>query len=276
MPMFKYVAKAFVFHWNLLMVFAAIALAVISGKTGVILPLAAAVEIIYLAALSTNPRFRKLTDATEQYDDTPRISSPKTERILSALSDQDRRQFGGLKDLCLELRRITLRVKEGESKNITEIKDDGINRLLWIYLKLLHSKGVLESFFKTIDRKEIESSIWRTMQRISEMGEEQDDTPDASKRRKSLKDMLETSELRLKNYENAMKNHEFIGIELERLSSKIASIAEMGIGRQDADFISTEIDLISDSVRQTEQTVNDIEFLTGLSFDDKDIPALLE
>lgn len=271
MPMFKYVRKAFMLHWNLLAVTSASVFAIISGHPGVVLPLAAAAEIVYLAALSTNPRFHKFIDAAERPSETPEISSPKTEQILSVLSPQDRGQFEKLRHLFLELRRIT-QIKETKTGG----KDDGINRLLWIYLKLLRSKSVTESFFKTVDKKEIEDNIWRAMQRLTEMGPEENDDPDKAKRRNSLKDTLATYDLRLKNYENAMKNYEFIGIEIERLSSKIASIAEMGISRQDADFISSEIDLVSDSVRETEQTMNDIESITGFSFRDKDIPTLLE
>jgi len=270
MPMLKYVRKAFMLHWNLLAVGSATAFAAISGHPGVILPLAAAGEIIYLAAVSTHPRFQKFIDATERQSETPELSSPRGEHILSVLSPQDREQFEKLRRLFLELRRIT-QVKDSEAG----FKDDGINRLLWIYLKLLRSKSVTESFFKTVNKKEIEDNIWRAMQRLTEMGDEENDDPDKAKRRNSLRDMLATYDLRLKNYENAMKNYEFIGIEIERLSSKIASIAEMGISRQDADFISSEIDLVSDSVRETEQTMNDIESITGFSFEDKDIPTLI-
>ncbi len=61
----KYLKKAFLNHWNLLVVGAGTVFAVISGQPDVVLPILAAGELAYLGLLSTHPKFQKALDAQE-------------------------------------------------------------------------------------------------------------------------------------------------------------------------------------------------------------------
>ena len=47
-------------------------------------------------------------------------------------------------------------------------------------------------------------------------------------------------------------------LEIQRLPSKIAGLAEMAINRQDPEMITLEVDGVSESVAQTEQTMRSI------------------
>jgi hypothetical protein len=279
---FKYIKKAFVHHWNLLALAAGTALGVISGHPDVVLPLVAAGEVVYLAGLSTHSRFQSAVDAEEhkaarlQRDSR---SAQKAEAILKGLNDADRTRFEKLRALCNQLRLISHGVKgrsEPEAGLVDDMQMGSINRLLWIYLKLLYSKSALEQFFETIDENEIVKSIDKAKQRLGKMGEAtEDEKPDRTKRRKSLQDTLATSQARLDNYRRAQSNHEFIELELDRLYSKIAGLGEMGINRQDPNSISTEVDAVSASVEQTEKAMGELEFLTGLTAQDEEAPELL-
>ncbi len=279
---FKYIKKAFMHHWNILALAAGAAVGVISGHPDVVLPLVAAGEVVYLAGLSTHTRFQAAVDAEEhkaarlQQDSR---TAQKAEAILKGLKDDDRLRFERLRRLCTQLRLISQGVK-GRSAPEAGLVDDmqmsSINRLLWIYLKLLYSKSALEQFFDTIDEGEIEKSIDKAKARLAKMGEpSEDEKPDRAKRRKSLQDTLATSQARLDNYRRAQDNHEFIELELDRLYSKIAGLGEMGINRQDPNSISTEVDAVSASVEQTEKAMGELEFLTGLTAQDEEAPELL-
>jgi phage terminase Nu1 subunit (DNA packaging protein) len=159
---------------------------------------------------------------------------------------------------------------------ISGVHVSSINRLLWIYLKLLYSKNAMDAFFKTIDVEGIKSRIQRTRSRLEAMGPEDEDGENQALRRKSLKDTLTTACNRLKNYENSVENYEFIELELERLYSKIASLAEMGINRQDPNLINSEIDVVSSSIEKTEKAMNDLDFITDIPIQDEEPPSLLE
>lgn len=232
---FFYIKKAFLFHWNLLAVGAGTLLSFISGRPDVVLPLLAAGEVVYLALLSTHPKFRDAVDAENlklRQGSQQEEALRKSKMMLSALSYDDRQRYERLRSLCIQLRKIAKGVAgepEHEVAVIDDIRSSGINKLLWIYLKLLYSKASLEKFFKTIDEREIESEIEKLKARIEELGPEEEDSPSESKQRKSLVDTFNTSELRLKNYRLARENYRLIQIELDRLYSKIAGLSELSI-----------------------------------------------
>lgn len=279
--MVKYIRKAFYFHWNLLALATGIAVGIISGRPDVVFPALLALEVLYLAFLSSNKRFQDAVDAELRKMEKGVQLSPeeKLERILATLNNQDRRRYHRLKDLCLELRLIADKVKSGTEAELavrSNVQINNINRLLWMYLKLLYFKNALESFFAAINEEDIKARIHRTKKRIEAMGPQSQDTEKEALRRRSLLDTLATSLRRLENYKISMDNYDFIGLELERLHSKIASLAEMGINRQDPNLINSEIDVVTSSIEQTEKAMSELDFLDGLSTQDEEPPALLD
>ncbi len=280
--MLKYIQKAFLYHWNLLGVATGVAFAFVSGYPDVVLPLLAALELIYLAGLSSNSRFQDAVIAAERKnEETKRFSSASSARlneIFTALDNEDRGRYERLKDLCLELRHIADRIKgtiKTELEVISDVQIQSINRLLWMYLKLLYSKNALESYFKAININEIQARIKSAKVRLEAMGPKENDSETEAKRRESLVDTLKTSQKRLKNYRISTENYDFIGLELERLYSKIASLAEMGINQQDPNLITNEISVVSSSIEKAERTMDELDFITGFSSQDEEPPDLL-
>jgi hypothetical protein len=276
----NYIKKAFFYHWNLLGVATGVALAFISGYPEVVLPALAAMEILYLAVLSSNPRFQDAVIAGENTHQQKRQSQKalQLEKILASLTREDRNRYERLKNLCLELRNIADRVKGGVKNELGGISDvhlNSINHLLWMYLKLLYSKNALESYFKAIIVEDIQNRIERTEQRLEAMGPSTNDRETDVIRRESLADTLKTCHKRLKNYRTARDNYHFIELELERLNSKIASIAEMGINRQDPNLITGEISIVSSAIEQTEKSMEELDVFTNMSLPDEDPPDLL-
>jgi hypothetical protein len=144
-----------------------------------------------------------------------------------------------------------------------------------MYLKLLYSKNALESYFKAINVNEIEARIKRAKERLEAMGPENNDSEAEAIRRESLLDTLKTSRKRFENYRISTDNYDFIGLELERLYSKITSLAEMGINQQDPNLITNEISVVSSSIEKAERTMDELDFITGFSFQDEEPPDLL-
>lgn len=278
----KTLKAAFLYHWNLLYIGVFLALGLISGEPDIIYPFCTAIEIIYLAIVSSNPRFQNVVEAKNLENKSKKNTETEINepgQIINELNFEDRRQFTALQELCMKLRQLSEGIKGNadlEPEGVNKIQLENMNRLLWIYLKLLSSKTSLEKFFNAINEKEIKGNLESTESRIKALGPvEKDDTKEA-KHRRSLLDMHETLEARLKNYQNAKENYDFIQLELERLYSKISGIVEMSINHQDANLVSTEIDVVTSSVMQTEKTMQDIKSITGFSFEDEKPPALLK
>lgn len=267
--------KAALYHWNLLFVGVAGGLAVLSGRPDVVLPLAGAAEIAYLAILSANPRFQNLAVALEQAsgEDGGSVPEGNAAEILPTLPPADRARFQRLSDLCTRLRRLSVGDAGQEPLGIPDLQLQNIDRLLGIYLRLLAGKSNLERFFATVDHGELQRDLARARERLAALDAVADDPARTAKRRETVLDTIATIERRQDNYRLVQENHDSIVLELERLHTKIAGIAEMGIDRQDAASVGREIDLVTSSVEGTERTMREIEDLAGVNLAATATPA---
>ena len=263
---FTALKRAALYHWNLLFVGVAGAFAALSGRPDVVLPLAGAAEIAYLAILSSNARFQNLADAVDGASGDAGAEEPgETAATLAALAPADRARYQRLSGLCTRLRRLSVGDAGQEPLGIPDLQLQNIDRLLGIYLRLLAGKTNLERFFATVDREELRRDLDRARQRLAALDAAGEDPSRTAQRRETVLDTIATVEKRLDNYRLVQENHDSIVLELERLNTKIAGIAEMGIDRQDAASVGREIDLVSSSVEGTERTMREIEDLAGVS-----------
>ncbi|MDM8542989.1 hypothetical protein QUF90_18090 [Desulfococcaceae bacterium HSG9] len=266
----RYFIKAFLFHWNLLFVGGGAAAGLISGYPDIIIPLIAGIEVLYLAVVATRPRFQATIDLAERKKIVAAAAlSPQVEHILSTLNAGDRSRYHQLRKQIHKLRHISWGVQDGDSSadfsGVTDVAIEGINRLLGIYLKLLYSKNRLESFFENTDAEAIRADIKRARARLKDLGADKSKDLSKAKHREALEDTLKTSHQRIKNFQSAKENYDFIGLEVQRLHSKIAGLVEMGINRHQPELISSEINSVADSIRKTEGALSELELIDELS-----------
>ncbi len=282
----KYIKKAFLNHWNLLAFLGSIGFAMISGHPDVFVPLVLAGETTYLGVLGTHPKFQRYVDVQEHKavrEQGSVVVAEAFDRILKSLPPRLLRRFEGLRDRCLALRQIAQQMRASEELNagptpepLEDLQLSGLDRLLWIYLRLLYTHTMLERFFERTSEGQIQSEIKRLEDRIAHMPSE--DAAGTSPRqtiRKALLDNLETCRGRLENLHKAKENFELVEAEIERLENKISSITEMAINRQDPQFVSGQVDQVAASLVQTEQTMNDLQFATGLDPIDDAAPSII-
>lgn len=274
MGFLKYVGWAFKYHWNLLYLAVSGGIAFITGRPDIVLPAAAAIETAYIAILSTNQRFQNFVNAETSYNAKKTGEGPdkskSANQILMELDADDRRKFRKLQSLYVEFGK-----RDADALGVSDAQMQNINRLLWIFLKLLYSKKSLEKFFAAINESELKKGLSSAREKLNALGPENEDDAREVKHRRSLADTVHTLEMRLNNYQAARDNYDFMGIEIDRLYSKIAGIAEMGVNRQEPGSISSEIDIVSASVLHTEQTMRELEPLRGVSFDEEMPPEML-
>ena len=153
-----------------------------------------------------------------------------------------------------------------------EIRTPGLDRLLWLFLRLLLSKTALDQFLTTMSEAEITTRLEQLRKDLPEAQKAGGDDRIA----RSLQDSIAMSELRLDNYGRAKKNGQFVSIELDRIEQKIQALSEMAVNRQDPDFLSSQVDSAAESMRQTEKAVSELQHLTGLADELQEPPPLLE
>jgi hypothetical protein len=274
----KYIKKAFLNQWNLLVFLGSMGFAILSGHPDVAIPLVLAAETAYLGFIGTHPRFRRSVDVQEHKTAREHASVEAVERLLRALPPAQVRRFESLRDRCLGLRQIADQLRQPDGPTSVSSLDDiqltDLDRLLWIYLRTLYTRHMLERFLENTSREQIEAEIHRLEERIRRL-DKQPDSANRSRIRQSLEANLETGRARLVNLEKARENHELLQAETENLETKIQSITEMAINRGDAAAITGEVEQITQGLVRTEQAINDLGFATGADTFDLAVPSIL-
>jgi hypothetical protein len=276
-----YVKAAFLYHWNLLFVIGGGALAALSGKADALLPIVGGLEIAYLTGLIAIPKFRTAIDAREAAKSREAASAARVspaaqlslQQMLDTLPQASVQRFMALRQRCFEMRDIASRIRGqaagGDSGD--SIRTPALDRLLFLFLKLLMTKAGLDRFLRSSSEPELSLRLEDVKQRLAAAQAANDERVV-----NSLKDSVADAELRLDNYRKSKKDADFVDVELDRIETKIQALIEMGVSRQDPDALSHQVTAAADSMHQTEDAVNQLQHLTGLADSLAEPPAILE
>jgi hypothetical protein len=278
----EYVKHAFLFPWNLLAFVGGAALAAMSPHPDAFIPIVGALEIAYLTGLTAIPRFRTAIDAKiaarRRGDaDTPRVTGAaeqSLEKILESLPAPALRRFLLLRQRCFEMRSITSGIRgqaDTASDSAESIRTPALDRLLYLFLRLLVSQNGLDRFLRSTSEKDLDAKLSDVRARLETAKAANDERVT-----RSLQDSLADAELRLDNYRKAAKDAEFVAIELDRIETKIQALIEMGVSRQDPDYLSHQVTAAAESMQHTEAAVNQLQHLTGLADQIEEPPPILE
>ena len=287
----RYLKAAFTNRWNLLAFFGSMGFALLSGHPDVFAPLVLAGELAYVGLLSTHPKFQQYVDAQVAKvvrEQGTSSAEQNLQRMMNALPDVLRQRFRNLQARCLELRQIALELKDPSlvkspgttttwriNNPLEEMQLAGLDRLLWIYMRLLFTQYSLNRFLQRTSESQIQHDIIRIETQLQGVPATSED-PQQQKIRKTLEDNLATSRARMANLKKARDNYEIVRLEIDRLENKIQSLSELAINRQEPDFVSAQVDQVVTSMVQTEKTMNELEFATGLSVAEETVPELLQ
>jgi hypothetical protein len=266
----KYLKTAFLNQWNMLLFLGAAAFGVMSGHADVVLPLVAAGELAYVGLLATHPKFQKYVDAQDAKatrTDASASAQKALERITQSLPRESLDRFRSLRSRCLELQHIAMELKNpGKQPTALPFEDfqaDSLDRLLWIHLRLLYTEYALQRFLRKTSQQQMQEEIRGVKERLDRVPADTQSTQQ-QRIRKALEDNLSTLNDRLANLQKARDNYELVKLEIERLENKIQSLSELAVNRQEPDYISGQVDQVAASMLETEKTMNELQFATGL------------
>jgi hypothetical protein len=275
-----YIRAAFRYHWNLLFFLGGMGLAGLSGRPDAFVPVVLAGELAYLMAMLGIPRFRKAIDARVAAQDRDRravvsgaVSQQSLQSMLQSLPPASLQRFMDLRRRCVEMREIATGVRGQMDGNETadSIQTPALDRLLFLFLKLLVSQDGLRRFLRSASEQQLVSRVDDLKVRLGSIKDSGDE-----RMQRSLQDSLADAELRLDNYRKSAKDAEFVAIELDRIETKIQALIEMGVSRQDPDYLSHQVTAAAESMQHTEAAVNQLQHLTGLADQIEEPPAILE
>ena len=277
-----YVKHAFLYPWNLLFFVGGAALAAMSPHPDAFLPIIGALELAYLTGLSSIPRFRTAIDAKiaakaragRASTGASGSSQQSLERILESLPAPALRRFLLLRQRCFEMRSIASGIRgqaDTGPDSAESIRTPALDRLLYLFLRLLVSQNGLDRFLRSTSEKDLAAKLADVRTRF-----EAAKTTGDERVTNSLQDSVADAELRLENYRKAAKDAEFVAIELDRIETKIQALIEMGVSRQDPDYLSHQVTAAAESMQHTETAVDQLQHLTGLADQIEEPPAILE
>jgi hypothetical protein len=275
----KYLRKAFLLPWNLLAFFGGLAAAALSPWPDALLPMVLAGELAFLGGLVSIGRFRSAVDAEEhtrgrREGSGGRLPAATLSELLAGLPNDARVRFHRLRLRCLEMQKLAAGAR-GKSPLAADAGDDlrrgSLDRLLWIFLRLLVSQDALRRFLRSTTEAELgdrAADLERQLAAAKEANDERLVT--------SLTDSVALANLRLENYRKADQNAQFVLVELDRIESKIQTLTEMMVNRQDPDLLASQVDQAAASMNATETAIDELRQLTGITDQLVEPPPILD
>ncbi len=265
----EYLKRAFLYRWNLLFFLGGAAGAAISPWPDAILPLVMAAEITFLGALVSRPKFRDAIDA-QVHKEASTTTGESLADILNSIPPEARRRFETLRQRCLEMKSIARGVSGQPASSSEDLSTPALDRLLWIFLRLLVSQQALDRFLHSMNEPEIRARIEETKSKLATL------TAQDERIKHSLTDSIAAQQLRLENYKKANENSEFVRLELDRIEAKIQALVESTVNRQDPDALSSQIEGVAASVQSTEAAIRELQQITGVVNQMQEPPQILD
>ncbi len=270
----EYLKRAFLYRWNLLLFLGGCAAAALSPWPDAIVPLILAAEVAYLGGLISRARFRDAIDAQvyqqAQQNRTQALAGGESlAEIVNSLPQESRTRFNDLRSRCLEMKAIARGVGGQRTSSTEDLSTPALDRLLWIFLRLLVSQQGLERFLGSTSDAQIRGRLEEASAKLASFAQEE-------RFKRSLQDSVAAQELRLENYKKAGENAEFVRLELDRIEAKIQALAESSVNRQDPDALSSQIEGVAESVQSTENAIRELQQITGLVDQMQEPPAILD
>jgi hypothetical protein len=273
----EYLKRAFLYRWNLLLFLGGAAAAALSPWPDALLPLLLAAEVAYLGGLVSRPKFRDAIDA-QVYKEAQQpgarqgaaAGSESVIEIVNSLTPASRQRFESLRLRCLEMKSIARGVGSQSASSSEDLSTPALDRLLWIFLRLLVSQQGLDRFLRSTNDAEIRARIEEAKTKLNSAAAQEE------RFKHSLEDSVAVQELRLENYKKAGENAEFVRVELDRIEAKIQALVESSVNRQDPNVLSSQIEGVAESVQSTEAAIRELQQITGVVDQMQEPPAILD
>lgn len=268
--------RSFTWHWHLLGLGAGVAVAVLSGAPLLFLPFLAAAEISYLGFLGLNPRFQKvLKGQATQPPPLPADPALRFQQLMEFLSPADARRFTTLRQRCSEL--LNLRRSMGTKDGLSgsdDFRGESLDRMLWLFLKLLHQRSGLERFLGSTQLAPIEAELKSAADQLSS-AQARDAAAKLLESRlvTSIRERVLTIQERIDNHRKATESLELVTAEIDKTEQQITHLCEVGMTTDDSAALSVQVDSISASLQSSEEIFSQASF--SQIYDDEPAPPLL-
>lgn len=205
--------------------------------------LGAALELGYLATLSSSRRFQELVRG-ERLLAAKESWQARLDRTLARLSPASRQRYQRLLAQCRDILGIAEVLEEDSLVATRDLKSGGLNQMLWIFVRLLASREVLAENLARVERAAVEREVEALMARLAAAEPE-------STLHRSLSGTLEIQRRRLDNLARAAESLAVVDAELERIQQQVALLREESAVTGKAEALSGRLDAVSSAFGET-------------------------
>ncbi|MEO6526605.1 MAG: hypothetical protein ABIP93_08275 [Gemmatimonadaceae bacterium] len=269
-----YLKTAFLYHWNVGLLAVGVVASLLTWPDAM-LPLVGALEVMYLGGVVGIPKFRGAIDAQRHAAGKPapeKTTGPSLDQLVGDLDISARSRFATLKQRCLLMQGIAedLRSSGSVGDVAGSMRVNGLNQLLWGFLRLLHHQSALEKLLESMDG----DNIARKVKEVTD-GLEKAKLAGDDRITRSYEERLATANARVEHFERSRKDLLFVTAELDRIEDKIQALSEMAVNQADPNALSVQIDATAESMQATESRLSEFQLGTPVMPDLDSAPAIL-
>ncbi|HUI57263.1 MAG TPA: hypothetical protein VLY04_19945 [Bryobacteraceae bacterium] len=243
----NYVKEAFKWQYNWIGLAGAGAFALVAG-TGFPLVLAAGLELIYLALVPQNSRFRRLVRSW-QFAEEKRKIDDKLRAMFAEIPPDMRVRYGKLDLLCRNIRENYSKLSSTSQMFVKEMQDR-LDGLLQGYLRLLHAEQQHLEYLRSTDPDKIKQE-GALLERS--MASEPPKVQEINRKR------IEILNKRLEKFAKIRENCEVINAQCAATEDVLQLIRDQSVTLRDPQQVSDQLEGLVHDVEQTEATVREVE-----------------
>jgi hypothetical protein len=228
-----------------------------------------AAEALYLWFMASNKNYQTLVRAS-LLNQQKEIWGGKQVRVLRSLDGPSHQRYDRLVDNCSGILKITGSDTYKPGDPGTPVKDlriSGLNRLMWMFLKLLSSRLRIKAIISATSVEELETEIREISQKMAK-------EPKSSPLRRSLEGTLDIQKRRLDNLLKAKESLKVIESELDRIEKQANLLREEASVSSDPELLSVRLDSVMDSLSGTSQWMSEQNELFGF-LEERSMPDAL-
>jgi len=212
--------------------------------------LGAGLELGYLLALSTNPRFQRAISSKPESAARSEWNE-RIQRLTTQLNGDDRERYAALAERCRGIIELQDRGTSEETTHGLESQADSLGRLTWMFLRLLVARGTIRTVLRGGEEDE------QLAQRRASLKRQVDDPSAAPELRRSIAGQMEILEQRIEQRKQAESKLAFIDAEIARIEEQVELIREQAALSTDPELLSRRIDEITATLGGTGQWIRD-------------------
>lgn len=243
----NYVKEAAKLQYNWIALAGIAGFAVISGSALPLL-LGAGIELMYLAVVPQNARFKRLVRSWK-YADEKRRHDLQLDAMFQEIPTEMRLRYADLDQICTAIRENYSRLSS-TSQIFAQQMEDRLHGLMQAYVRLLHAAWQHREYLRTTDLRVVERELAQLQK------EQESDTP---KVQEINKKRIEILTKRVEKFKKIRENCEVIDAQCAAVEDVLGLIRDQSVTMRDPQQMNDHLESLVHDVEQTEETVREVE-----------------